>query len=268
MSNDRNVTAVLLAAGVGRRMGSVAPKSFLSLTGQPDGPTFLDRHIALLRSSGVAEIVVVLSEEVARATTIDGATVVVNPFDTRTTGSTLSLLCALESSDIDPVHDLLVADADIVYERELLDWIVDRGDRSTVFVTPNTAGDDEEVAVYSDRRGPRLIGKGLPPEVTGDLVLEGESLGIISLASTDRPFFRATARWLAGWPPSSAYGYAKERSEHEELWQYGFTVGQMSALIVPSHFLCAECDTPEDYRDVCERLYPAIQARDRAAAHP
>jgi choline kinase len=262
VSNGRDITAVLLAAGVGRRMGSAEPKSFLSLTGQPDGPTFLDRHIALLRSSGVAEILVVLSEAVAQATTIDGATVVVNPFDTRATGSTLSLLCALETADVDRAHDLLVADADIVYERQLLDWIVDRSDRSAVFVTPNTAGDDEEVAVYSDPEGPRLIGKGLPPGVTDDLVLDGESLGIMSLAATDRPFFRAAARWLAGWPPSPAYGYAKERSEHEELWQYGFTVGKMSAIVVPSQFLFAECDTPEDYRHVCERHYPAIQARD------
>ncbi len=268
MSTDRQMTAVLLAAGVGRRMGSDRPKSFLSLTGEPDGPTFLERHISLLRSSGVDDIVVVLSEEVARATTVDGATVVVNPFDTGASGSTLSLLCAFESAHIDTAHDLLVADADIVYERELLDWIVDRGDRSAVFVTPNIAGDDEEVAVYGDRRGPRLIGKGLPPEVTGDLVLEGESLGIISLASTDRPFFRATARWLAGWPPSAAYGYAKERSEHEELWQYGFNVGRMTALVVPSQYLCAECDTPEDYRHVCEQLYPAIVSRDGASTHP
>lgn len=263
----RNRTAVLLAAGVGRRMGSDGPKSFLSLTGRPDGPTFLERHIDVLSASGVAEIVVVLSEEVAQATTVDGATVVVNPFDTRATGSTLSLLCALETADIDPAHDLLVADADIVYERELMNWIVDRSDRSAVFVTPNTAGDDEEVAVYSDRQGQRLIGKGLPPDVTGEMVLEGESLGIISLASSDRTFFRATARWLAGWPPSAAYGFAKEGSEHEELWQYGFTVGRMSALVVPAHHLCSECDTPEDYRHVCERLYPAIQARDEAAAH-
>lgn len=95
---------------------------------------------------------------------------------------------------------------------------------------------------------------------------ELSTLGIMSLAATDRPFFRAAARWLAGWPPSPAYGYAKECSEHEELWQYGFTVGKMSAIIVPSQFLFAECDTSEDYRHVRERHYPAIQARDGAGS--
>ncbi len=142
-------------------------------------------------------------------------------------------------------------------------WIVEHCDRSAVFVTPNT-DDDEEVTVWSDGAAPRLIGQGFPPGVTDRFTLLGESLGIIHVAPVDRGFFHATARWLAGWPPAKANGYAKERSEHEEAWQYGFTTERMGAVVVPGHFLCSECDTPEDYRRVREQIYPAILVRDES----
>ena len=264
MSGSRDLTAILLSAGVSRRMGSAVPKAMLPLTGEPGGPSFLDRHISVLRDSGVTDVLVVLSSEVARDATIDGATIVVNDFDTSSTGSTLSLLCALEAADLPDDHGLLVADADVVYERRLMAWLVDHCDRSAVFVTPDTAGDDEEVAVWSDADQPKLIGKGLPPAITDRFKLLGESLGVIHIDAPDRPFFRAGARWLAGWPPVQAYGYAKERSEHEELWQYGFTTDRMGAVVVPGHYLCSECDTPADYRYVYEELYPAILAQDEA----
>ena len=248
-------------------MGSDKPKSMLSLNGEPGGPTFLERQLQVLQESGVAEVVVVLSAQVASEVTIEGAKVVVNEFDTSATGSTLSLLCALEAETIDLTHGLLVSDADLVYEAEMMSWIVDHCDQSAVFVTPNTASDDEEVAVWGDlEQRPLLMGKGFPAELTDRYVLLGESLGSIHLGAPDRSLFRATARWLAGWPPAEAYGYAQAQSQHEEVWQYGFTMGAMGATIVPDHFLYSECDTPEDYRYVREELYPAITAKDQARA--
>jgi len=261
--------ALILAAGVSRRMGLPdLPKCMLPLAEDDPGHTFLQRHIDLLRKGGIEDVAVVLSRSAAeRKPPIDGATVVVSPFDTSATGSPLSVLCGLRA--LDPVGDagVLISDADIVYERALLHWILDRRERSSVFVTPRIAGDEEEVRVYGEPGGsPKLIGKGLPATLTGGLELLGESLGIVYVAAPDRSFVQAAAEWLAGWPSDQpGYGYAKERSEHEEVWQYAFSLGRIGVESAADHLLLSECDTPEDYRRVLDELYPEIRRRDAEA---
>jgi choline kinase len=266
------LTAVVLAAGVGRRLGRPSvPKSLLPLTHDEAEPTFLGRHVGLLRDCGVDRVLVVLSEaHLDTARHLQGVDLVVNPFDTSTTGSTLSLLCGLRAA---ARHDggLLVTDADIVYERALLEWVIGSCARSAVFLAPQVSDDDEEVRVYG--RGPErpvLIGKGLSGTVTAGLGLLGESLGIIHVAAEDRELVQATARWLTGWPEESpAYGFSKERSEHEELWQYCLTMGRLTTAQVPAGLAFAECDTPDDYAHIRDQLFPAIVARDgrRRAVH-
>ena len=94
----------------------------------------------------------------------------------------------------------------------------------------------------------------------------GESLGIIRVGAADVPYLRALVTWLAGWAPEhEAFGYSKERSEHEEAWQYMFTAERMDAVRVPPGLLFSECDTQADYARIRERLYPAILERDGAS---
>ncbi len=261
--------AVVLAAGVNRRMGTQTPKSLLTLDEHGQATTFLQRHIDLLQKEATDRVIVVVSQqgaELDEIRSLRGAELVVSPFDTGLSGSTLSMLCALRELAVDHTAGLLVSDADIVYERGLLRWIVDNCGPSSVFVTPRIADDKEEVLVYGPNPDtPHLIGKGLPPEITADLRLFGESLGIIYVAPEDRRFVLALSEWLAGWPPHvTGYGYAKEMSEHEEVWQYAFTRGRMSAVVVPEDLILAECDTPDDYRHIVGELFPVILTRDDA----
>lgn len=264
------LTAIIMSAGVNRRLGTTpVPKALLPLSADDTGPSFLERHIAVLRGTGVERVVVVLSAQgKAVCPRFDGMEIVINPFDTSVSGSTLSLLCALRMATIPPDHGLLIMDADIVYEQAMLQWIVDRCVGSQLFVAPDTAGDNEEVRVYGrGSESPGLIGKGLPTEMVAGMSLLGESLGIIHVAPSDRAFLRAAAEWLAGWPPDlKAYGYAKERSEHEELWQYCFSARRMSISRPPADLLYSECDTPEDYQVIRDQLFPAILAREAGAA--
>jgi choline kinase len=261
----RGLMAVVLAAGIGRRLGQPSvPKSLLPLSQEDDGPTFLGRHVRLLRDCGVDEVLVVVSEaNVERSQHLEGVELVVNRFDTSTTGSTLSLLCGLRAA---ACHDggLVITDADIVYERMLLESVIGLCGRSCLFLAPQVSGDDEEVRVYGHgHERPILIGKGLSPPLTAGLDLLGESLGIIHVAAEDREFVQETARWLTGWPDESpAYGFAKSRSEHEELWQYCLTLRRMVAAQVPAGLAYAECDTPDDYAFIRNELFPAIVAKD------
>jgi choline kinase len=261
----RGLMAVVLAAGIGRRLGQPSvPKSLLPLSQEDDGPTFLGRHVRLLRDCGVDEVLVVVSEaNVERSQHLEGVELVVNRFDTSTTGSTLSLLCGLRAA---ACHDggLVITDADIVYERMLLESVIGLCGRSCLFLAPQVSGDDEEVRVYGHgHERPILIGKGLSPPLTAGLDLLGESLGIIHVAAEDREFVQETARWLTGWPDESpAYGFAKSRSEHEELWQYCMTLRRMVAAQVPAGLEYAECDTADDYAYIRNKLFPAIVAKD------
>ena len=259
------LTAVVLAAGVGRRLGRPpVPKSLLPLSGEDGEPTFLGRHVRILRDCGVDEVLVVLSEgTVERAQHLEGVELVVNQFDTSTTGSTLSLLCGLRAADRND-GGLVITDADIVYERMLLESVIGSCDQSCLFLAPQVSGDDEEVRVYGrGHEDPILIGKGLSPCLTAGLDLLGESLGIIHVAAEDREFVQETARWLTGWPDESpAYGFAKSRSEHEELWQYCLTLQRMVAAQVPAGLQYAECDTAEDYAYIRNELFPAILAKE------
>jgi choline kinase len=259
------LTAVVLAAGIGRRLGRPSvPKSLLPLSHQEGGPTFLGRHVGILRDCGVDEVLVVLSEgNVDSAQHLEGVELVVNTFDTSTTGSTLSLLCGLRAA---ACHDggLLITDADIVYERTLLESVVGSCGRSCLFLAPRVSGDDEEVRVYGHgHEHPVLIGKGLSPLLTAGLDLLGESLGIIHVAAEDREFVQGIARWLTGWPDESpAYGFAKLQSEHEELWQYCLTLRRMVSAHVPAGLAYAECDTADDYAYIRNELFPAIVAKE------
>jgi choline kinase len=259
------LTAVVLAAGIGRRLGRPSvPKSLLPLSHQEGGPTFLGRHVSILRDCGVDEVLVVLSEgNVDSAQHLEGVELVVNTFDTSTTGSTLSLLCGLRAA---ACHDggLLITDADIVYERTLLESVIGSCGRSCLFLAPRVSGDDEEVRVYGHgHEHPVLIGKGLSPLLTAGLDLLGESLGIIHVAAEDREFVQGIARWLTGWPDESpAYGFAKSQSEHEELWQYCLTLRRMVSAQVPAGLAYAECDTADDYAYIRNELFPAIVAKE------
>lgn len=262
-------TAIVLAAGVGRRIGKhPLPKPLLSLSADGSGPSFLERHARVMQDLGVHHLLLVLSPQVADlGGTIPGATTVINPFDTSSTGSTLSLLCALRSPELPAEGGLLILDADIVYEREVMRHILDSCDRSSLFVSPTGSGDDEEVRVYVDDTGaPTLIGKGLSAGMVAGMSLCGEALGVIHVSADDREVLRSTCEWLVGWPPErEGYGYSKLRSEHEEVWQYLFAISRMGVAAIPAGLLFSECDTPEDYRGITAGLYASILARDSGA---
>jgi choline kinase len=255
--------AIILAAGENRRLGLQAePKSLLPLG---DG-TFLSRHVELLSAAGVASILVVVNERSAAAfePRLDsGMEIVVSPFPVGTVGSALSLLCGLEASlRIDSGRSLLVMDADIVYERMLLSMVLDDSTASQLFTVARTAGDVEEVCVYGLPSGePLLVGKGLPSSVVGGLAAFGESLGIINLNPDESEYCRELIPWLT----STAHGAGKTgpMSEHEEVWQYLFTLRRLGVRQLPRELLFAECDTPDDYEYVSETVFPAIEKRDR-----
>lgn len=119
--------AVMLAAGVGDRLGEAAekpPKVLLEFAGE----TLLARHIAILRHAGLRELVLCTgyrAEEIAAGIAAGGARDFVrtihNP-DFRE-GSMVSLWCAREA--LAAGGDVLLMDADVLYDHRLIARLIE-----------------------------------------------------------------------------------------------------------------------------------------------
>ncbi|GAQ51304.1 Sden_1164 family protein [Streptomyces acidiscabies] len=282
--------AIVLAAGENRRMGSVEgvslPKSLLPIR-QEDAPSaaalpgsagehtsFMSRHLELFRSIGVERTFVVVNpaglpwfEPFGKDDGVE--LVVVDTSGEERTGSSVSMLAGLRAALAWRPQGArtLVTDADIVYERGVLDRIVAEsaaGAGARLSVVKRVSGDSEEVRVYGlSADQPLLIGKGMTDTMTQGLSLLGESLGLIALDASTAKLAAEITEWIVGDPPERRpYGYSGRLSEHEEVWQYLFTLGLLELTEFPGSLLFSECDFPEDYRAIREGLFPQIARGD------
>ncbi|WLQ32826.1 Sden_1164 family protein [Streptomyces castrisilvae] len=266
-------SVVVLAAGENRRMGAVTgPKALLPLRpDDPAGPTFLSRNLELFRAIGTERVFLVVgsaNRAAFEALADDLVELVVIDSGQGTTGSSVSMLAGLQSLLRWRPHGArtLVTDADVVYERLLMDH-VRALDGSQLLTIDRVNGDGEEVRVYGRSADePVLIGKGLDSGMTRDLELLGESLGLILLDAAGTVSAADVTRWIVGEPPAvRPYGFGGRLSEHEEVWQYLFTLGRLPAAQLPGSLLFSECDFPADYQHVQDVLFPAILERDAMA---
>jgi choline kinase len=170
------VKAIILAAGVGRRLGPVTeqiPKCLLQFGDE----TLLTRHLRLLSALGIEEITVVAGHRAAQVESqlkgfSGGAAVrtVFNPQYQR--GSALSVLAA---SDILTGSSCLLMDADLLYEKQLLDRLLAAKSPNCLLVDSHLEDSGEEVKVRLDADGrPRELAKVLH----GEGAIAGESVGI------------------------------------------------------------------------------------------
>ncbi len=135
------IVAVVLAAGESSRMGQ--PKALLPI----DGVRFIERIVAALKSSGVANIVVVLghnAEEMRRKVEDLPVTIIINPEYKK--GQLSSLQAAIHHLDSFPVSDsvegMLVHLVDHPYlDPRLVKLMIDRfHDTKKLIVVPRFQG--------------------------------------------------------------------------------------------------------------------------------
>jgi choline kinase len=276
---ERDTIAIILLAGVAKRMAHTLPKSLLSLT-LPSGEqtTFVERNIELLLQAGLSKVILVVSQQNQQHFAFlqsDSVQLVLNHSDVINTGSSLSFVYGLDyvRKGWAQNPNILLMDGDIIFDTGLLPFILSQNDAteqglsydSGLFYTTNISHDIEEVRVYNQDSMPVLIGKGLNEAVTAGMTLAGESLGIILIGGSDLEKTYQVACWLCGNPldaKTKAFGYAKERSEHEEIWQYLFNLKCLQVIEVPKQTLFSECDNRDDYQNICDDLLAKIIERD------
>lgn len=139
--------AVILAAGVGSRLGRPFPKCMSLL---PDGEQILGRQIRIFREVGIREIYVVsgfkkslIMEE------FPDVFYKYNPFF-YITNTSKSLLCALEHLD----DDVIWTNGDVVFDREVIEKVAGHAQNS-VAVDRKRCG-AEEVKYRADDKGDLL----------------------------------------------------------------------------------------------------------------
>ncbi|MHC5011441.1 MAG: phosphocholine cytidylyltransferase family protein [Planctomycetota bacterium] len=179
---------VLLAAGVGRRLGHDRPKALLEIGGR----TLLDRHLENLAALGM-DVLVVTGFQAER---FEGLSGVHNPEYRR--GSLLSLKVALETVD----EDAVLMDADVLYHPSILADVaaLERG----FALDPRTDPGEEEMMLGVAEGKVRAIRRG---RLAGfDLVGEG-----VGFFKWDRASLPALREAVAHADPDGDYEAALDR---------------------------------------------------------
>ncbi len=174
----QNAYAVILAAGVGRRLGTAAddrPKVLLEFGGR----TLLERHLEALRACGVEEVSItvghrreLIEAEVARLGQSDRVRFVHNPRYRE--GSLVSLWTqAARLRAADGGGPLLLMDGDVLYDRRLIARLLAAPGENVLLVDRDIEPGEEPVKVCF--RGDRIVDFAKRPVHAHDW--QGESVG-------------------------------------------------------------------------------------------
>ncbi|TVQ95521.1 MAG: phosphocholine cytidylyltransferase family protein [Desulfovibrionales bacterium] len=164
--------AVILAAGVGSRLGRPFPKCMSLL---PDGEQILGRQIRLFREAGIRELIVVVGfKKGLIMEEFPDVFYTYNPFF-YITNTSKSLLCVLEHLD----DDVIWANGDVVFDREVVEAVVAHPG-NVVAVDRKRCG-AEEVKYRADGQG-RLL------EISKQVDrAHGEAVGVNRVSREDLP---------------------------------------------------------------------------------
>ena len=168
--------AVILAAGVGRRLGHDKPKVLLEF----GGCTLLERHLAILAALNVRDVTIGIGHEalaIERALGALGQTdvsTIYNPDYEQ--GSILTLWCVREA--LTAGGPVLLMDGDVLYDRRVLAPLVDTHHADCLLVDRAFEPGDEPVKVGVVDGAPADFGKTIHPA----LEAYGESVGFFRLS--------------------------------------------------------------------------------------
>jgi choline kinase len=240
--------AIIPAAGVGRRLGTFSdrhPKSLLRFGSE----TLLQRHLRHLSSLRIEEITVVVGHlatqieaEIARVGCSVPVRVVANPLYRM--GSAYSVLAASDALASGPC---LLMDADLLYERELLERVLRDGSPNCLLVDSKLEDSGEEVKVVARADGRACeLGK----SVRAEAHVVGESVGIFKFDTAAGRRLVARLRAVAEADP-----YAEYELAIDDL------VKECEVVCVSADGLAwIEIDFPEDAERARTQIYPRMIA--------
>jgi choline kinase len=155
--------AVILAAGMGLRIGKPVPKALLKL---PSGESIINRQVRIFRSEGIEDITVAVGyKKELIMSHLPDVQFIFNP-EYKNTNTAKSLLCVVEGID----DDIIWANGDLVYDEKILTLL--KSQKLNTIVVNNAKCGEEEVKYLTDENG-NIIS--ISKEVEDG---QGEALGI------------------------------------------------------------------------------------------
>jgi choline kinase len=212
--------AVILAAGIGSRLGKPFPKA-LSLL--PSGESIMGRQIRILREQGLREIIVVVGFKMALLMEhFPSVLFKYNP-EFYLTNTSKSLLCALEHIERE---DTLWLNGDVVFDHQIIADMMARG--GNVVAVDKKKCAEEEVKYRTDHRGGIVeISKTVAEP-------EGEALGINTIGAHHLEAFRQALR------------ECDDKDFFERAMELVIERGVTFVPLDVSEFRCVEVDFEED----------------------
>ena len=236
---------MILAAGRARRLGADRPKCLLEF----DGRTLLERHLAALASLGVRKATIVVGHLADRlreaCPRVPGIEVRFATNERFAEGSILSMIVGLDAAGDD---DLLVMDADVLYEREVLRRLI-AAPGSALLMDDSAEETGEEMMLGA--RGGRVLA--IARRVGKDWDAVGEGVGFLRVERALKPRLREiAAKHVEEGHPDVEYEDAIHRLMQEHPIGY-VPVGGLA---------WTEIDFPEDVAKAERDVLPRIAERD------
>jgi len=216
--------AVILAAGVGSRLGGRLPKSLIQIG---EGTTILSNQVAILRRLGVREIIVVVGFK--KEVVMEYYPELVYAYNPRfhITNTAYSLMLALERLTPD---DVLWTNGDVVFEEAIGQKMVE-AEGNAVAVVRKPCGDEEVKYTVKSDGGIGEISKTVTNPV-------GEAIGINRISHTDFDAFLSLLK------SCSTDDY------FEKAIEAGIAGGMEFMPVDVTDYKCIEVDFEDDLREV------------------
>ena len=242
--------AVLLAAGVGQRLGIDRPKCLLEIGGK----SLLKRHFEALESVGIDKLFVVtghllqmLAQAISQAAPKFTVEQIYNPNYRQ--GSAVSLVAALQRAD--QSQPLLLMDADVLYDPSLLTDLA-RAGGNALLIDPDFEPGPEPVKVCIKDGQVVEFSKSVDSDLDYDQI--GESVGFFRIAS-------GSLSTLAGCCDQAIVDHGVA-VPHETALRDGMLSGQLSMNTLQTNARpWLEIDFPQDIERAINQVLPAIDDR-------
>ena len=221
--------AVILAAGVGSRLGKPHPKPLTVLS---TGETIMQRQIAALtKYIGADNIIIVVGfkKDLIMEEFSNELFVYNNVYDN--TNTSKSLLCALNKIDNE---DVLWLNGDVVFDADLLKLIIDYNGSCMAVNTDSVAEEEVKYNTNNDgtiRQVSKIITDGL-----------GEAVGINKITKENLNLFKKSLE------------ICDAQDYFERGLEFSIDKGLKLFPIYISNFLCMEIDFIEDLNQINNKL--------------